>query len=213
MELTVYNIEGNKTPRTVELNDAVFGLENPNDHAIFLDVRLILANRRQGTHKSKERAEISGSNKKPYKQKGTGNARPGHKRSPLWRHGGTVFGPRPRDYGFKLNKKTRNVARRSALTYKVREEKVTVVENFAFDAPKTRQLLNILNNLELSQAKVLLVLGDGDKNIYLSGRNLPNAEVMTAADLNTYDILHADTLLVTEDAVQLINQRLANLSA
>lgn len=210
MELTVYNIEGNKTQRTVELDDTVFGLEHPSDHAIYLDVRLILANRRQGTHKSKERAEISGSNKKPYKQKGTGNARPGHKRSPLWRHGGTVFGPRPRDYGFKVNKKTRNVARRSALSYKVRDEKVTVVENFSFEAPKTRQLLDILGKLELSQKKVLLVLGEGDKNIYLSGRNIPNTAVMSAGDLNTYDILNADTLLVTEDAVQLINQRLAN---
>lgn len=210
MELTVYNIEGNKTRRTVELDDAVFGVETPNDHAIYQDVRLILANRRQGTHKSKERAEVSGSNKKPYRQKGTGNARPGHKRSPLWRHGGRVFGPKPRDYGFKLNKKTRSIARCSALTYKAREEKVLIVESFAFEAPKTSQLLGILAKLELEQAKVLLVLGEGDNNIYLSGRNLPKTEILTADSLNTYDILNADTMIVTEDAVEMINQRLAN---
>lgn len=210
MELTVYNIEGNKTRRTVELDDAVFGMETPNDHAIYQDVRLILANRRQGTHKSKERGEVSGSNKKPYRQKGTGNARSGHKRSPIWRHGGRVFGPKPRDYGFKLNKKTRSIARCSALTYKAREEKVLVVESFAFEAPKTTQLLGILAKLELEQAKVLLVLGEGDKNIYLSGRNLSKTEILTADSLNTYDILNADTMIVTEDAVEMINQRLAN---
>lgn len=210
MEVAVYNIEGSETGRTVSLSDSVFGLENPSDQAIYQDVRLILANQRQGTHKAKERGEVAGSTKKPYRQKGTGNARPGMRKSPLWRHGGRIFGPRPRSYGFKLNKKFKQLARRSALTYKAKEENIRVLESFEFDAPKTKQFLSILSNLETSNKKTLLVLGDYNKNVYLSGRNLPKAQVMTVADLNTYDILNAEMLIITEDAVSVINERLAN---
>lgn len=207
MELSVFDIEGKDTGRKVTLEASVFELEKPSESAIYQDVRLILARRRQGTHKAKERGEISGSNKKPFRQKGTGNARQGHKRSPLQRHGGTVFGPRPRDYGFKLNKKQRQLARKSALTLKAREENIRVLEEFAFDAPKTRQYLNILNNLELNGRKTLLVLAEKNENVYLSGRNLPQAQIRIASDLNTYDILNAETLILTEGAVPLINQK------
>ncbi|MEZ4825855.1 MAG: 50S ribosomal protein L4 [Bacteroidia bacterium] len=210
MEVVVYNIEGSETGRTVSLSESVFGLDNPSDHAIYQDVRLILANQRQGTHKSKERGEISATTKKPYRQKGTGNARQGSRKSPLWRHGGRVFGPKPRDYGFKLNRKFKQLARRSALTYKAREEKIRVLENFEFDAPRTKRFLSILENLSLNNKKTLLVLGDYNMNVYLSGRNLPKAQVMTVADLNTYDILNAETLIITEDAVNIINEKLAN---
>lgn len=208
MEVAVINIEGQDTGRKVSLHDEIFGLENPSDHAIYQDVRLIRANARQGTHKAKERGEVSGSKKKPFRQKGTGNARQGHKRSPLFRHGGTIFGPRPRDYGFRLNKKYKKLARVSALTYKAKDEKVKVVESFEFDAPKTREFVKILDNLALSDKKTLLVLADNNQNIYLSGRNLPKAQVMTVADLNTYDIMNADELLLMENAVELINERL-----
>ena len=210
MEAIVYKIDGGKTSRKVELSDSIFGLETPNDHAIYQDVRLIQANRRQGTHKSKERGEIAGTKKKPYRQKGTGNARAGSRKSPLWRHGGRVFGLKPRDYGFGLNKKVKTIARKSALTYKAREEQVKVVENFGFDAPKTKEFINILDCFELSGKKVLMVLADDDKNVYLSGRNIPKTEVRTAAELNTYDILNAETLILTEGAVKVINERLAN---
>jgi len=206
MEAQLYNIEGKETGKSVMLEDAIFALEVPNDHLIYQDVRLIQANKRQGTHKSKERGEVSGSNKKPYRQKGTGNARPGHKRSPLWRHGGTVFGPRPRDYGFKLNKKQRRLARKSALTYKAREEMIRIVENFTFEVPKTKQFASILANFEMTGKKVLFVLADEDRNVYLSGRNIPKTEIKLARDLNTYDIVNADLLLVTEEAVNIINQ-------
>ncbi|MEZ4772177.1 MAG: 50S ribosomal protein L4 [Bacteroidia bacterium] len=210
MEVAVYNIEGSETGRTVSLSEGIFGLQNPSDHAIFQDVRLILANQRQGTHKAKERGEISATTKKPYRQKGTGNARQGSRKSPLWRHGGRVFGPRPRDYGFKLNRKFKQLARRSALTYKAREENIRVLENFDFDAPKTKNFLSILEKLALGNKKILMVLGDYSQNVYLSGRNLPKAQVMTVADLNTYDILNAETLIITEDAVNVINEKLAN---
>ncbi|MDX2248622.1 MAG: 50S ribosomal protein L4 [Bacteroidia bacterium] len=210
MEVAVYNIEGSETGRTVSLSEEIFGLQSPSDHAIYQDVRLILANQRQGTHKAKERGEVSATTKKPYRQKGTGNARQGSRKSPLWRHGGRVFGPRPRDYGFKLNRKLKQLARKSALTYKAREEQIRVVESFAMDAPKTKQFLNILNKLELGNKKTLMVLGDYNPNIYLSGRNLPKAQIMTVADLNTYDILNAETLIITEDAVSIINEKLAN---
>ena len=208
MKIPVYNIEGKETGRNITLEKGVFALENPNDHLIYMDVRLIRNNHRQGTSKAKERGEVSGSNKKPFRQKGTGNARPGHKRSPLWRHGGTVFGPRPRNYGFGLNKKQKRIARKSALTYKAQGDGIRVVENFTFEAPKTKQFVEILNNFELSGKKVLVVLGDNDPNVYLSGRNIPKASVCRALDLNTYDILNADQLLITEDAVKLINDRL-----
>ncbi len=208
MEITVQNTQGADTGRKVTLPAEVFELETPNDQAIYEDVRNILANRRQGTHKAKERGEVSGSNKKPYKQKGTGNARPGSKRSPLWRHGGRVFGPRPRSYGFQVNKKVSRLARRSALTYKARESKVMVVESFDMDSPKTKQFLGILNALELSSSKVLFVLPDDNKNIYLSSRNIPKVNAVRAQDLNTYDILNADRVVFIEDSVEKIQQQL-----
>jgi large subunit ribosomal protein L4 len=210
MEAAVYTIDAQETGRSVDLAAGVFGLDNPSDHAIYQDVRLILANRRQGTHKAKERADVSGSNKKPYRQKGTGNARAGHKRSPLRRHGGTVFGPRPRNYSFKLNKKFRTIARKSALTYKAREEGIVVVENFDFEAPKTQEFVAILNKFELAGSRVLLVLSEESRNIYLSGRNIPKMEVIMASDLNTYDILNADKLLIQEGAIDIINEHFAN---
>ena len=210
MEVAVYNIEGSETGRKVSLEAQVFGVEAPNDQAIYQDVRLILANQRQGTHKAKERGEVHGTNKKPFRQKGTGNARQGDRKSPLFRHGGRIFGPRPRTYGFKLNKKVKGLARRSALTYKARENSIRVVEDFSFEAPRTKEFLNILNNLELADKKVLFVMSEEDKTLYYSGRNLPKAQVKVASDLNTYDILHADTLLFTEGAVAVINENLAN---
>ena len=208
MELAVKNIQGADTGRKVELPAEVFGVESPNDHALYQDVRQILANRRQGTHKAKERGEVSGSKKKPYRQKGTGNARAGHKRSPLWRHGGRVFGPRPRDYGFRLNKKVKRLARRSALTYKAREEQITVLEGFQLSGPKTKDFVAILQALELQNTKVLMVLPEDSKEIYLSSRNLPKALVRRASDLNTYDILNADRLVLIEGSVAKIKEQL-----
>lgn len=210
MEASVFDIQGKDTGRKVDLVDSIFALEQPNDNAIYQDVRLILANRRQGTHKSKERGEIAGSKKKMYRQKGTGNARAGHKRSPLRRGGGTIFGPRPRNYGFKLNRKLRALARRSALTYKAREESgIKVVENISFDAPKTQQFVGMLNDMSLGKNKVLLVLSESKESVYLSGRNLQNAHVMEARTLNTYDIINADTILIEEGAVEVINDQFA----
>lgn len=210
MEVPIYNTEGQTTGRTVELPESVFAMETPNDHAIYLDVKYILANRRQGTHKAKERGEVHGTNKKPFRQKGTGNARQGDRKSPLFRHGGTIFGPRPRSYRSRLNKKVKSLARRSALTYKAREEEIRILENFDMDAPKTKAFVGIMQSLELENRKVLLVLGQQNANIFLSGRNLQKADVKVAENLNTYDILNADTIVFTEDAVNVINERFAN---
>jgi large subunit ribosomal protein L4 len=210
MKVAVYNKEGKETGRQVELPASVFGLEAPSDHAIWQDVRNILANKRQGTHKAKERGEVSGSTKKPFKQKGTGGARAGHKRSPLWRHGGRVFGPRPHSYGFKINAKLKSLARRSALTYKAREAAITVIENFSMDAPKTKDFLKVLSNLKAGDRKVLLLLNGDNRNVYLSSRNIPSAKVVAASDANTYDILHADTLIIMEGGLELINAKLGN---
>lgn len=210
MEVAVFHINGSETGRKVNLDASVFALETPNDQAIYQDVRLILANQRQGTHKAKGRGEIHGTSKKPFRQKGTGNARQGDRKSPLFRHGGRVFGPQPRSYGFKLNKKVKSLARRSALTYKARENKIKVVESFSFEAPKTKEFLKVLTNLQLAGKKVLFVLPAQDQVLYYSGRNLPKTQIVTAEDLNTYDILHADTILLTEASVGVINERLAN---
>jgi large subunit ribosomal protein L4 len=207
MELTVKNIKGADTGEKVSLPEAIFGIE-PNDHAIYQDVRQILANARQGTHKAKERGEVSGSTKKPFRQKGTGGARQGHKRAPHMYHGGRVFGPRPHEYGFKLNKKVKRLARRSALSYKAKDAKITVLENLAWTAPKTKEMVSVLNNLKLNGAKVLLVLADDNQNVYLSGRNIPKTQIVRAQDLNTYDILHADQLVILKDAVSKINEQL-----
>lgn len=201
MELSVFDISGKDTGRTVALPESVFGIE-PNDHAIYLDVKQYLANQRQGTHASKERADIAGSTKKIKKQKGTGTARAGSIKSPVFRGGGRVFGPRPRDYSFKLNKKLKKLARKSALAYKATDSSISVIEGFNLDTPKTKSYLNILKGLELSGKKTLLVLPEQDTNIYLSARNIPKTKVVTVDNLNTYEILYADTLIVVEPSLE-----------
>ena len=208
MELAVYNISGEKTSKKVKLNKNVFGVE-PNNHAIYLDVKQYLANQRQGTHKSKERGEITGSTRKIKKQKGTGTARAGSIKNPLFRSGGRVFGPQPRDYGFKLNKKVKRVARASALTLMAKDKNITVLEDFNFDAPKTKQYLEILANLELSGKKTLLILNEPNQNIYLSARNLDRTNVTTSANLNTYQIMNAGNILMVESSVKEIENTLS----
>ena len=205
MELSVYNIQGQDTGKKVALNDAVFGIE-PNDHAIYLDVKQFLANQRQGTHKSKERSEVSGSTRKLHKQKGTGGARIGDINSPVLVGGGRVFGPKPRDYRFKLNKKVKALARKSALTYKAQENAIVVVEDFSFEAPKTKDFIALTKNLQVADKKIVLVLSDQNKNVYLSARNLTNARVITLSDLNTYRVLDNKALVLTESALAAINQ-------
>jgi len=205
MELVVYSTSGNKTDRSVQLNDSVFGIE-PNDHAIYLDVKQYLANQRQGTHKSKERSEISGSTKKIKKQKGTGSARAGDINSPLFVGGGRVFGPRPRDYSFKLNKKLKKLARKSALSYKAKENNILVVEDFNFDTPKTKGFIEILNNLKIFDKKTLLILFESNKSVYLSSRNLGQVKVVNITDLNTYDILNANNLMFLESSLTEFNK-------
>ena len=205
MELSVYNIQGQDTGKKVTLNDAVFGIE-PNDHAIYLDVKQFLANQRQGTHKSKERSEVSGSTRKLHKQKGTGGARIGDINSPVLVGGGRVFGPKPRDYRFKLNKKVKALARKSALTYKAQENAIVVVEDFSFEAPKTKDFVALTKNLQVADKKIVLVLSDQNKNVYLSARNLTNARVITLSDLNTYRVLDNKALVLTESALEAINQ-------
>lgn len=204
MEVNVLNIKGEDTGRKVSLNETVFGI-TPNDHAIYLDVKQFLANQRQGTHKSKERSEISGSTRKLGRQKGGGGARRGDINSPVLVGGGRVFGPKPRDYGFKLNKKVKALARKSALSYKAQENGIVVVEDFTMDAPKTKDFVNITKNLKVEGRKTLLLLPGVNKNVYLSARNLQGTEVMTASALNTYKVLNADVLVVTEDALKMID--------
>jgi len=203
MNIAILNIKGEDTGRKAKLNDKVFKIE-PNDHAIYLDVKQYLANQRQGTHKSKERAEIAGSTRKVKRQKGTGTARMGSLKSPLLRSGGRVFGPKPRDYGFKLNKKVKILARKSALSYKIIDKDLTVVENFSLDKPKTKSYSDILNSLALSDKKTLMVIPEIDKNIVLSGRNLPKVKITLASDINTYDVLNADKLILCEGSIEKI---------
>ena len=203
MELAVINHKGEDTGRKVSLSDEIFAIV-PNDHAIYLDVKQYLANQRQGTHKSKERNEIAGSTKKIKKQKGTGGARAGSIKSPLFRGGGRVFGPRPRDYSFKLNKKVKQLARKSAIAYKVKDNSIMVLENIEFDAPKTKNYLTLLSGLSLTDKKTLLVLPEENKNVYLSSRNLPKAKVVTVNDVNTYQVLHADQLVICEGSVGML---------
>jgi large subunit ribosomal protein L4 len=205
MELEVYNISGDKTSKKVTLNDGIFGI-TPNDHAIWLDVKLYLANQRQGTSKAKERSEVSGSTRKIKRQKGTGTARSGDINSPLFRGGGRVFGPRPRDYEFKLNKKLRKLARKSALTYKAQENSIMILEDFRFEEAKTKNFTAMLKNLNLTDKKTLLVMPDTDNNLVLSGRNLKKAKVMRAEMLSTYDILNANNLLIAESSVPIIEE-------
>ena len=205
MELEIYNISGDKTAKTVTLSDEIFGIE-PNDHAIWLDVKLILANQRQGTSKAKERWEVSGSTRKIKRQKGTGTARAGDINSPLFRGGGRVFGPRPRDYEFKLNKKLRRLARKSALTYKAQENNIMILEDFKFEEAKTKNFTALLKSLNLSDKKTLLVMPDTDNNLVLSSRNLKKTKVTRAEMLNTYDILNANNLLIAESSVPIIEE-------
>lgn len=200
MEVAVFKYSGEQTSKKVSLSDEVFGIE-PNDHAIYLDVKSILANRRQGTHKSKNRNEISGSSKKIKKQKGTGGARAGNIKNPLYKGGGRVFGPMPRDYSFKLNKKVKDLARKSALSYKAKDNSIAVLEDFSFETAKTKQYLKLLNALSLGDKKTLLILPELNKNVVLSGRNIQNAKVTTADQINTYDLMHADNVIFVESAI------------
>ena len=204
MELNVLNIKGQETGRKVTLNDAIFGIE-PNDHVIYLDVKQYLANQRQGTAKAKERSEHAGSTRKLGRQKGGGGARHGDINSPLLRGGGRVFGPQPRDYSFKLNKKVKILARKSALSYKAQENAILLLEDFSMEAPKTKEFINIAKNLKVDGKKMLFVLPEANKNVYLSARNLQRAEVMMAADVNTYKILNADVLVITEKSLETID--------
>ena len=208
MEVSVLNIKGQDTGKKVTLNDSVFGVE-PNDHAIYLDVKQYLAAQRQGTAKTKERSELSGSTRKLGRQKGGGGARRGDINSPLLVGGARVFGPKPRDYRFKLNKKVKQLARRSALSYKVQENALVVVEDFTFEAPKTKNFIALLNDLNLAGKKVLVVAAGSDKNLYLSARNLPKAKVAVASDINTYGVLDASFLVLTESAVAKVEEVLA----
>ena len=205
MEVSVLNINGQETGRKVSLNESIFGIE-PNDHVLYLDVKQYLANQRQGTAKAKERSEVSGSTRKLGRQKGGGGARRGDINSPVLVGGGRVFGPKPRDYRFKLNKKVKVLARKSALAYKAQENAVIVVEDFNFEAPKTKDFVNITKNLKVGGKKTLLVLPEVDKNVYLSARNLQRAEVMTANTINAYKVLNAEVLVVTEKSLQTIDQ-------
>jgi large subunit ribosomal protein L4 len=207
MEVSVLNIKGQDTGRKVSLNDAIYAIE-PNDHAIYLDVKLIMANQRQGTAKSKERSEIAGSTRKLGRQKGGGGARRGDIKSPVLVGGGRVFGPQPRDYGFKLNKKQRVLARKSALAYKAQENAIIVVEDFTLEAPKTKSFIEILNNLKISGKKSLFVLPGADKVVYLSSRNIERVNVMAASALNTYKVLDADVMVVAEGALPVIEGNL-----
>ncbi len=207
MKLEVVNINGKTTGRTIELSDTVFSAE-PNDHCIYLDVKAILANKRQGTHKTKERSEINRTKKKMYRQKGTGNARHGSMNAPIFVGGGTVFGPKPRDYSISINKKVKRLARISALSYKAKDNAITVLENFSFEQPKTRQFADLLKNLALLNKKTLFLIPNADHNIHLSARNLEKSKVIPASEINTYDILNADNLVITEDALPIIESLL-----
>ena len=205
MEIAIYNVSGKDTGKKAVLKDEIFGIE-PNNHAIYLDVKQYLANQRQGTHKSKQRNEVAGSTRKLKKQKGTGGARAGSILSPLFVGGGRVFGPVPRDYSFKLNKKLKQLARKSALAYKVKGEALTVVEDFAMEVPKTKEFIGITKNLNLEGKKILLVLPESNANVALSARNLQNVKVVLSSNINTYDVMNAGNIVLAEGSVNVINQ-------
>jgi large subunit ribosomal protein L4 len=207
MDIAVTKYSGESTGRKVNLDSEVFGIE-PNDHAIYLDVKSFLANQRQGTHKSKQRNEISGSSKKIKKQKGTGGARAGNIKNPQFKGGGRIFGPTPRDYSFKLNKKVKDLARKSALTYKAKDNSISILEDFNFEAPKTTQYLAMLKALSLGDKKTLFVLPEVNRNVVLSGRNVQNTKIITAAQINTYDVMNADNLVFAESSISTINSLL-----
>ena len=206
MELAVYNIKGEDTGRKVVLNDSVFAIENPNEHVVYLAVKQYLANQRQGTHKAKERSEVAGSTRKLGKQKGGGGARRGDINSPVLVGGGRVFGPRPRDYRFKLNKKMKDLARKSALTFKAQNNQIVVVEDFNFEAPKTKEFVNFTKNIKLEGVKMLLVFADQNKNVYLSARNIESANIISASQINTYKVLDNKALVLTESSVAVLNE-------
>ena len=207
MKVAVHNIEGKETTKKVDLKKNIFGIE-PNDHAIYLDVKHYLANQRTGTSKTKERGEITGSRRKIRRQKGSGMARVGDIKNPIFRGGGRTFGPKPRDYGNKLNKKVKRLARRSALTYKAKDNNIIVLEDFTLDTPKTKEYLNVLTNLEQTDNKTLMILPETNKNVYLSSRNIKKVKVVRASDLCTYDIMNANKLLVLESSVKEIEETL-----
>jgi large subunit ribosomal protein L4 len=209
MEVTILNIEGKETGRKVNLNDSIFGIE-PNDHAIYLDTKQFLANQRQGTHKAKERGEVAGSTRKIKRQKGTGTARAGNIRNPLYRGGGRIFGPKPRFYGFKLNKKVKLLARKSALSYKASSNNIIVLEDFNLEAPKTKEMIKIGNNLNFDNKKSVIVLPEQNNNIYLSSRNVQGVEVVIASELNTYKIMRASKLILVESAVDVLQATFEN---
>jgi large subunit ribosomal protein L4 len=209
MELAVINIKGKETGRKVKLNDSIFGIE-PNDHAIYLDTKQFLANQRQGTHKSKQRGEVAGSTRKIKRQKGTGTARAGSIKNPLFRGGGRIFGPTPRYYGFKLNKKIKQLARKSALSYKASSNNIIVLEDFSFEAPKTKEIIKMGTSLNIVNKKSLIVLPEQNKNIYLSSRNVQGIEVVTAGQLSTYEIMKASTLVLVESAVDVLQATFEN---
>lgn len=208
MEVKVLNFNGKETGRTITLSDAVFAIE-PNNHAVYLDVKQYLANQRQGTHKAKERAEVAGSTRKIKKQKGTGTARAGSAKNPLFKGGGTVFGPRPRSYSFKLNKNLKRLARKSAFSIKANESNIIVVEDFNFETPNTKNFLNVLKDLGLESKKSLIVLGESNKNVYLSSRNLKTAKVVSHLELSTYEILNASSLVLLEGSLEGIEENLS----
>ena len=208
MEVKVLNFNGKETGRTITLSDAVFAIE-PNNHAVYLDVKQYLANQRQGTHKAKERAEVAGSTRKIKKQKGTGTARAGSAKNPLFKGGGTVFGPRPRSYSFKLNKNLKRLARKSAFSIKAKESNIIVVEDFNFETPNTKNFLNVLKDLGLESKKSLIVLGESNKNVYLSSRNLKTAKVVSHLELTTYEILNASSLVLLEGSLEGIEENLS----
>ena len=207
MKVAVLDKNGKDTGRKVELSDDVFGIE-PNNHAIYLDVKQYLAHQRQGTHKSKERAEIAGSTRKIKKQKGTGTARAGSIKSPVFRGGGTIFGPKPRDYGFKLNKKVKKLAKKSVIAQKIKDERVRILEDFSIDTPKTKDFISVMEKLSLSVDKALFVLGEANDNLALSARNIPNAKVITIDEINTYDLTNNDYLVFFESSVEPLTTRL-----
>jgi large subunit ribosomal protein L4 len=209
MELAILNTSGKETGRKVDLNDSIFGIE-PNDHAIYLDTKQFLANQRQGTHKSKERGEVAGSTRKIKKQKGTGTARAGNIRNPLYRGGGRVFGPKPRFYGFKLNKKVKQLARKSALSYKASTNNIIVLEDFSFETPKTKEIIKMGNILNITNKKLVFVLPEQNNNIYLSSRNVQGVEVIMASELSTYKIMKASTLILVESAVDVLQATFEN---
>jgi large subunit ribosomal protein L4 len=209
MELAILNIDGKETGRKISLNDSIFGIK-PNDHAIYLDTKQFLANQRQGTHKSKQRGEIAGSTRKIKRQKGTGTARAGSIKNPLFRGGGRIFGPEPRFYGFKLNKKVKQLARKSALSYKASANNIIILEDFSFEAPKTKEMLKVGSNLNIGKKNSLFVLSEQNKNIYLSARNVQGVEVVTAGELNTYNIMKASTLVIVESAIDVLQSTFEN---